>query len=277
VSPTQLYPWLETRRIPGLFLAGQINGTSGYEEAAGQGLIAGINAAFRLLGRDPLVLTRHQAYIGVMIDDLVTRGTEEPYRMLSSRAEFRLLLREDNAAERLQAVAESVGLVKPEHLKQRAARQEELRALLRLLHETRGPGGGDRPTLEKLLRRPELGIQAVLGDRAVEYPLDVLEGAEVVVKYQGYIDRELRQVEVLRKDEGKRFPKGFDFSSISGLSRELKEKLTAARPPDLAHAARLDGMTPAALLLLSACIAKGAVPRGTNQEHRGCGEGGHND
>jgi tRNA uridine 5-carboxymethylaminomethyl modification enzyme len=171
-------------------------------------------------------------------------------------------------------VAERVGLVGEDRLRQRAARQEALRGLLQLLRETREPAGGDRPTLEKLLRRPGLGIRDVLGARATDYSLDVLEGAEVTVKYQGYIDRELREVETLRRDEGKRFPPNMDYCSIPGLSRELQDKLTAARPLDLAQAARLDGMTPAALLLLAARIVKSGVPRGTCQG-LGDGEGGH--
>ena len=267
VDPTQLGHDLQLRAAPGLYLAGQINGSSGYEEAAGQGLLAGINAARTLRGRSPLVLERSQAYIGVMIDDLVSRGASEPYRMFSSRAEFRLLLREDNAWDRLGGAAELVGLV-PAAARQRRRRQLELTdALCVELASTRAVAGcqGQRPSLEKLLRRPEVGIAQLLSRLGRDYPAEVLERAEVRTKYAGYIERQQREAERLQQQQRRPIPAEFDYRALPGLSSELREKLDRQKPPNLGAAARVDGMTPAALMVISVALGRGqgSVPRGT--------------
>jgi len=266
VPPTQLRPSLEVRSLPGLFLAGQINGTSGYEEAAGQGLLAGVNAARQVRGEPPVVLGRQEAYLGVMVDDLVTRGTEEPYRMFSSRAELRLLLREDNALLRLQAWSERIGLVPEAARERRRRRLAEVEEVISRLESSRAleePGG---PSLARLLRRPGVSIGALaprLGmDR--DQDQDVLEQAEVRLKYEGYIQRQMREAERLAGLGARPIPEGLDFRSIPGISREIAEKLGAVGPTTFAQAERVDGMTPAALMVLSVWLhTRGCVPRGT--------------
>ena len=269
VLPTQLSHSLEVRSLPGLFLAGQINGTSGYEEAAGQGLLAGLNAAARLKGSKPVVLDRQQAYLGVLVDDLVTRGTLEPYRMFSSRAEFRLLLREDNACERLAEVSRACGLV-PEQVQQgRTLRLKALDALMAELSHKRVAfeAGGQHQQLEKVLRRPEVHIADLASLLDGNYDPEVLERAEVRIKYQGYVDRQQREAQRLTSQDGRAVPAGVDFSSIPGLSVELADKLSRACPADFGSARRIDGMTPAALMLLSVFLDRRGswsnVPRGT--------------
>lgn len=275
VNPVQLHATLETKLIGNLFHAGQINGTSGYEEAAGQGLLAGINAARRVQGREPVLLGRHEAYIGVMIDDLVTLGTKEPYRMFTSRAEYRLLLREDNADLRLRELGHAVGLV-PDDLyvdfcrkRERIAEELERVAKARLSmnddeqhwlqrHDCAEVQKGT--TLEHLLRRPEIGYAELAEVDAVARELApaVREQVEIQVKYRGYIERQEEQIERLRKMEGAAIPADFSYARVQGLTPEVREKLERFRPGTLGQASRIQGVTPAALAILSVVLKVGS-------------------
>ncbi len=271
VDPVQLHASLETKLVRNLFHAGQINGTSGYEEAAGQGLMAGINAALRARGKNPLVLGRSEAYIGVMIDDLVTMGTKEPYRMFTSRAEYRLLLREDNADLRLREQGHAVGLV-PDDVYARFLEKREMigvelervrankivpsEAAPDFLADFGLTGMQNAMTYEQLLRRPDVTYAelARIDDQCRNVRVDVAEQVEIQVKYQGYIDRQQEQVERSRKLETACIPEGFDYLEIPGLTAEVREKLHKFRPDTLGQASRIPGVTPAAITVISIAL-----------------------
>ena len=232
--------------MPGLYLAGQVNGTSGYEEAAAQGILAGINAAHYVLEREPLLLTRDQAYIGVMVDDLTTKGTDEPYRMMTSRAEHRLYLRQDNADLRLTARAHAIGLASDERMRRMEEKARQTEEILAYLRDTRR---------DALLRHPENSIDALLPDPA-QYAPGARQQAEIQVKYEGYLQKEQAAILKARAMEEKLLPADAPYMDITGLRMEARQKLSAQRPVSLAQAARIPGVSPADVAVLMVWLKK---------------------
>lgn len=267
INPNQLYPTLEFKNIQGLFSGGQFNGSSGYEEAAAQGLVAGINAAMKILGKKPLLLDRSEAYIGVLIDDLVTKENHEPYRMMTSRAEYRLLLRQDNADLRLTKKGYEVGLISKERYDRVVKKEQMIDAeIARISQITVGAGSRVRKILEKygsmplstgttlaeLIRRPELNydLLAELDPDRPKLPDEVTEQVNILIKYEGYIKRQIKQVENFKKLENKRLDADFDYDKVSGLRIEARQKLNQYRPVSIGQASRISGVSPADISVL---------------------------
>lgn len=271
INPLQMKPSLESKIINNLYTAGQINGTSGYEEAAGQGLIAGINAGLKLKGKEPLILKRNESYIGVLIDDLVTKGTKEPYRLLTSRAEYRLILRHDNADLRLRKYGYEVGLISDEQYKRLQEKEESIANLTNDLKTTKihpkeinnsikEALGIEELTsgmsLYDLLKRPQIKIEYLVEYLNNEYKKDILEIVEIAIKYEGYISKTNREVEKMLKLESKKIPKDIDYSKIKNLASEARQKLESVRPETVAQASRISGVNPTDISILTVYLKK---------------------